>query len=106
MVKLPLLRARAKITSHFGISSSSHFLQILKSKNLEIVHYYGTFCSLQSTNPNLNLSAKKVNLFLRKPLENGNDLLDASKIDPKYSILFTLRERRFHRIYFVIKRLR
>jgi hypothetical protein len=37
------LRARAKITSHFGISSSGHFWQILKSKNLEIVHYYCVF---------------------------------------------------------------
>jgi len=62
------LRARAKITSHFGISSSDHFRQILKSKNLEIVHYYCAFCSLKSTKPNLNLSAKKVNLFLREPL--------------------------------------
>ncbi len=34
------LRARAKITLHFGISSSDHFWQILKSKNLEAVYYY------------------------------------------------------------------
>jgi len=40
-----LLRTRAKITSHFGISSSGHFWQIFKSKNLEIVHYYCVFYS-------------------------------------------------------------
>jgi len=62
------LRARVKITSHFGISSSDHFWQILKSKNIEIVHYYCTFYSLKSTKPNLNLSAKNVNLFLHEPL--------------------------------------
>jgi hypothetical protein len=61
------LRARAKITSHFDISSSSHFRQILKSKNLEIVHYYCAFCFLKSTKPNLNLSAKNLKLFLREP---------------------------------------
>ena len=33
------LRARAIIT-HFGISSLGFFRQILKSKNLEIDHYY------------------------------------------------------------------
>ena len=43
------LRARAKITSHFGISSSNHFWHILKTKNLEIVHYYCAFCSLKYT---------------------------------------------------------
>ena len=63
-----VLRARAKITSHFGISSSGHFRQILKSKNLEIVHYYCAFYFLKSTKPNLNLSAKNVKLFLREPL--------------------------------------
>jgi hypothetical protein len=61
------LRARAKITSHFGISSSSHFWQIFKNKNLEIVHYYCAFCSSKFVKPNLNLSAKNVNLFLREP---------------------------------------
>jgi len=61
------LRARAKITSHLGISSSGHLWQILKSKNLEIVHYYCVFFSSISTKPNLNLSAKNVNLFLREP---------------------------------------
>jgi len=61
------LRARAKITSHFGISSSGHFWQVLKSKNLEIVHYYCAFFSLKSIKPKLNLSAKNVNLFLREP---------------------------------------
>ncbi len=61
------LRARAKITSHFGISSPGHFRLILKSKNLEIVHYYCVFCFFKSTEPNLNLSAKNVNLFLREP---------------------------------------
>ncbi|MBW1852487.1 MAG: hypothetical protein JRJ15_13900 [Deltaproteobacteria bacterium] len=64
------LRARAKITSHFGISSSGHFRRTLKSKNLEIVHYYCAFCFSNSTKPNLNLSAKNVNLFLREPLAN------------------------------------
>ncbi len=63
-----MLRARAEITSHFDISSSSHFWQILKTKNLEIVHYYCAFCSLKSTKPNLNLSAKNVKLFMREPL--------------------------------------
>jgi hypothetical protein len=63
-----VIRARAKITSHFGISSPGHLRQILKSKNLEIVHYYCVFCFLKSTEPNLNLSAKNVNLFLREPL--------------------------------------
>jgi len=62
-----MLRARAKITSYFGISSSGHFWQILKSKNLEIVHYYCAFCSLKSTKPKPNLSAKNVNLFFREP---------------------------------------
>ena len=62
-----VLRACAKITSHFGISSSDHFWQILKTKNLEIVHYYSVFCSSKSTKPKLNLSAKNVNLFLREP---------------------------------------
>jgi len=62
------VRARAKITSHFGISSSGHFWQVLKSKNLVIVHYYCAFYFLESTKPNLNLSAKNVNLFLREPL--------------------------------------
>jgi hypothetical protein len=61
------LRARAKITLHFGISSSGHFWQLLKSKNLEIVHYSCAFCSLKSTEPNPNLSAKNVKLFLREP---------------------------------------
>ncbi len=67
--KLPILvlRVRAKITSHFGISSLGHFRQVLKSKNLEIVHYYCAFCFLNSTKPNLNLSAKNVKLFLREP---------------------------------------
>ncbi len=68
-------RARAKITSHFGISSSGHFWQILKSKNLEIVHYYCAFCSSKSTKPNLNLSAKNVNLFLREPSEIARKIL-------------------------------
>ena len=62
-----LLRAHAKITSHFDISSSSHFWQILKTNNLEIVHYYSAFCSLKFTKPNLNLCAKNVKLFLREP---------------------------------------
>ena len=62
------LRARAKITLHFGIPSSDHFRQILKSKNIEIVYYYCPFCSLKSTKPNLNLSVKNVKLFLREPL--------------------------------------
>jgi hypothetical protein len=62
------IRARTKITSYFGISSSNHFWQILKTKNLEIVHYYCVFCSLKSTKPNRNLSAKNVKLFLREPL--------------------------------------
>ena len=62
-----LLRAHAKITLHFGISSSSHFWHILKIKNLEIAYYYSAFCSLKYTKPNLNLSAKNVNLFLREP---------------------------------------
>jgi len=53
--------------SHFDISSSGHFWQILKTKNLEIVYYYCAFCSLKSTNPNLNLSAKNVKLFMREP---------------------------------------
>ena len=61
------LRARAKITSHFDISSSSHFRQFLKSKNLEILQYYCSFCFLKSTKPNINLSAKNVKLFLREP---------------------------------------
>jgi len=61
------LRARAKTTSHFGISSSGHFRQILKSNNLEIVHYYCAFFFSNSTKPNLNLSAKNVNLFLCEP---------------------------------------
>jgi hypothetical protein len=64
---LNLLRARGKINSHFGISSSGHFWQILASKNLEIVHYYSVFCSSKSIKPNLNLSAKNVNLFFREP---------------------------------------
>jgi len=53
---------------HFGISSSDHFRQILKSKNLEIVHYYCAFCFLKSTKHSLNLNANSVNLFLREPL--------------------------------------
>ena len=61
------LRARAKINSHFGIPSSGHFWQILKSKNLEIVHYYSAFYSLKSTKPNPNLSAKNDNLFFCEP---------------------------------------
>ncbi len=61
------IRARTKITSPFGISSSGHFLQILKTKNLEIVHYYCVFCSLKSAKPNQNLSAKNVKFFLREP---------------------------------------
>jgi len=62
-----LLRARAKITLHFAISSSSHFWHIFKIKTLETAHYYRSFCSLKYTKPNLNLSAKNVNLFLRNP---------------------------------------
>ena len=69
------LRARAIITSHFGISSSSHFWQILKSKNLEIVHYYSAFRFLKSTKPKLNLGAKNVNLFLREPLGLAQDFI-------------------------------
>jgi len=65
------LRVRAKTSSHFGISSSDHFWQILKTKNLEIGHYYSAFCSSKPTKPKLNLSAKNVNLFLREPLDFG-----------------------------------
>ena len=32
------------------------------------VFNWGAFCSLKSSKPNLNLSAKKVKLFLREPL--------------------------------------
>ncbi len=63
-----VVRARAKINSHFGISSSAHFCQILKIKKLEIVYYTCAFCSSRSDKPKLNLSAKNVNLFLREPL--------------------------------------
>ena len=42
------LRARTKINSHFGISSSSHFWHILKTKNLVTGYYYCAFCSLKS----------------------------------------------------------
>jgi hypothetical protein len=69
MEKIVKFRARAKLISHFGISSPGHFRQILKSKNLEIVNYYCVFCFFKSTEPNLNLSAKNVNLFLREPLD-------------------------------------
>ena len=43
------LRARAKITLHVVISSSSHLRHILKTKNLEIAPYYSAFCSLKYT---------------------------------------------------------
>jgi len=63
--------AHAKITLHFGISSSSHFWHILKIKTLEIACYYNAFCSLKYTKPNLNLSAENVTLFLREPLPSA-----------------------------------
>ena len=79
--------AHSKITLHFGISSSSHFWHILKIKNLEIVYYYSAFCSLKCTKPNLNLSAKNVNLFLREPL------LRHAGLEPTSSVFLDSRLR-------------
>ena len=79
------LRARAKITSHFGIPSSGHLRPILNCEILAIVSLFLWFRNFGSTKSDLNLDANSVKLFFREPLmseseyyndwESGNRLL-------------------------------
>ncbi len=62
------VRARAKITSHFRISSSGHLWPRLNRKILEIVLLFLWFCSIGATKSDPNPGANSVNLFLREPL--------------------------------------
>ena len=62
-----MLRDEDEITSPGRRTDSGHFRKILKSKNLEIVHYYCAFYSSISTEPNLNPSTNSVKLFLLEP---------------------------------------
>jgi hypothetical protein len=63
-----VLRARAEITSHFGIPSPGHLWPILNRKILEIVLLLLRFRSIGSTKPHPDLGANSANLFLRGPL--------------------------------------
>jgi len=65
----PLLRARAKITSHFGISASAHLWSISHSQNPRNSLLFLWFHSLESAKPEPKLSANSVKLFLREPQE-------------------------------------
>ena len=62
------LRARAKITSHFGIPSSGHLRPILNCEIHAIVLLFLWFRNFGSTKSDLNLDANSVKLFLREPL--------------------------------------
>jgi CRP/FNR family cyclic AMP-dependent transcriptional regulator len=64
---LQMLRARAKITSHFRIPSSGHLWPRLNRKILETVRLFLWFCSIGATKSDLNPGANSVNLFLREP---------------------------------------
>jgi len=66
------LRDRAKITSHFRISSSGHLRPCLNRKILEIVRLFLWFCSIGAAKSDLNPGANSANLFLRDPLDSGH----------------------------------
>jgi hypothetical protein len=62
-----IVRARAKITSHFSIPSSGHLCPILNRKILERALLLLWFCDFGSNKANLNLGANSMKLFLREP---------------------------------------
>ena len=68
--QLKVLRACAKITSHFRIPSSAHLCLRLNRKILEIPIGSGFLwiCSIGAAKSDLNLGANSAKLFLRKPL--------------------------------------
>ncbi len=68
-----MVRARAKITSHFRIPYSGHLWLFLNHKILEIVRLFLWFCSIGTAKSDPNPSANSVKLFLREPL--GGDIL-------------------------------
>jgi hypothetical protein len=80
-----VLRARAKITSHFRIPSSGHLWPRLNRKIFEIVLLFLWFCSIGATKSNPNSGANSVNLFLREPLAQTGDILRRSQRSLKRS---------------------
>ena len=80
-----MLRARAKITSHFRIPSSGHLWPRLNRKILEIVRLFLWFCSIDATKSDPNPGANSVNLFLREPLTR-NMLEELGRDTSSYSI--------------------
>ena len=62
------LRTRAKITFHFGITSSHHLWPRLNRKILDVALLRLRFRSIASAKSGANLRAKPANLFLRGPL--------------------------------------
>jgi hypothetical protein len=68
LASLTVLRARAKITSHFRTPSSGHLCPILNRKILERALLLLWFRDFGSNKANLNLSANSVKLFLCEPL--------------------------------------
>ena len=62
-----LLRACAKITSHFRIPPSGHLCLPLNRKILEIVLLFLWICSIGAAKSDLNLGTNSAKLFLRKP---------------------------------------
>ena len=62
-----LLRARAKITSHFGIPSSDHLRPRLNREILEIVRLFLWFLSIGAAKSDPKPGANSANLFLREP---------------------------------------
>ncbi len=62
------IRACAKTTLQFRISFAGHLWLILSREILERALLLLRFRSLGSTKPDLQLSAKNANLFLRGPL--------------------------------------
>jgi hypothetical protein len=69
-----MLRACAKITSHFRIPSSAHLCLRLNRKILEIVLLFLWICSIGAAKFDLNLDANSVRLFFRKPLDGIKNL--------------------------------
>ncbi|GAH13353.1 unnamed protein product, partial [marine sediment metagenome] len=64
----PTLRARAKITSHSGITSSHHLWPLLNREILDVALLRLRFHSIVAAKSGANLRANSVNLFWRGPL--------------------------------------